>query len=278
MRRHRTPGYPAVVAALAITLAASAAFGQSRVVEGGALGRMLGFASATPTGPISTGRPSFSTGPGTVPKGYLQLEGGYRFAHDGAADAQTLPQLSLRAGVADRVELRFGWAGFIGTGGDGSDFDPADLVLGVKYTVYAPSGSPLAVGVLGQLSVPTGGGAATSGSYDPSLGLLWSYDVAGPVGVFGTVLVSSLTDPADDRFTRTGASVGAGFPVARSLDGFVEYYGLFDSGAGAGPSHNLDGGLLYLVSDNFQLDVNATVGLNDKASDYALGAGFGVRF
>ena len=102
------------------------------------------------------------------------------------------------------------------------------------------------MGVLGQISFPTGGGDATSDSVDPSLGLLWSYDVPGPATTFGTVVVSSLTNDDDGRFSQLGASFGAGFPIASNLNGYVEYFGVFaDEGA---PSNNVNGGLLYLAT------------------------------
>ena len=214
-----------------------------------------------------------------MPRGYLQLEGGYVFAHDDGDSTHSAPLLVLRAGVRDDVELRFGWTGLVASdAGDGdTEVDAGDVTLGAKVTVYDPEDAPLTVGVLGQVSLPVGGGNATSDSVDPSLALLWAYDVPGPTALFGNLVVSSLTDDDDDRLIQGGASVGLGFPIVTRLAGYVEYFGLVADDAD-GAAHNLNGGLLYLVTDNLQLDLFGQLGLNDEAGDYALGGGFGVRF
>ena len=236
-----------------------------------------GIGTTAPPGTISTGRPSFSAGAGTVPRGFFQLEGGYLYDRDDGDTTQTAPFLVLRYGAAEDLELRFGWSGFVVSETDGEEeTDASDIVLGLKRTIYEPDDGPLDLGVLAQVSLPAGDGDASSDSVDPTVGLLWSYDVPGPTSAFGNLIVSSLTNDVDDRQTQLGASAGVSFPVASRLDGFVEYFGVFaDEGA---PSNNLDGGLLYLVNDNLQVDLFARVGLNEAAGDYGLGAGFGVRF
>ena len=78
------------------------------------------------TGQIGTGRPSFGTGTTPVPVGHLQLESGYQYAEDGDSKTHTFPQLLLRYGVYDGVELRAGWTGVvIPEGGDSGDERPA---------------------------------------------------------------------------------------------------------------------------------------------------------
>ena len=262
-----------MVAAAALGLGPA---GAQEASGGGALGA-IGIGSTTPSGSISTGRPSFAAGPGTVPRGFVQLEGGYLLDGDGDERTQTAPLLVLRAGLSDDLELRFGWSGFVvNDAGGEEETDAADIVLGFKRTLLDPSDAPYTLGVLGQVSLPTGQGAASSDSVDPSLGLLWSYDLPGPASAFGNVVASSLTGDDDGRLTQIGASVGVSHPLTSNVTGFVEYFGVFaDDGP---PSNNIDGGLLLLVHDDFQLDVFARVGLSDAAGDYGVGAGFGVRF
>jgi len=41
--------------------------------------------------------------------------------------------------------------------------------------------------------------------------------------------------------------------------------------------HNLDGGITYLVTNNFMLDLSSGVGLTDNAPDYYIAFGFSIR-
>ena len=71
------------------------------------------YAGETP--PFTTDRPSQSDASTLVPQGYFQVEAGYTFAHDDATgtstDNQSAPNLSLRYGLLEKLEVRFGWNG-----------------------------------------------------------------------------------------------------------------------------------------------------------------------
>jgi hypothetical protein len=74
---------------------------------------------AASDGWIQTDRPSFTLSDSTVPQGWIQLESGYTYAHgqepfstfDYSQQTHTLPELNLRWGLTDWVELRVLWAG-----------------------------------------------------------------------------------------------------------------------------------------------------------------------
>ncbi|MDH5699994.1 MAG: hypothetical protein OEZ41_08550, partial [Nitrospirota bacterium] len=61
------------------------------------------------TQPISTDRPSFSVGPGTIPRGRMQFETGYTFSFENAhpnVKTHTFPETLIRLGLTDIAELR----------------------------------------------------------------------------------------------------------------------------------------------------------------------------
>jgi hypothetical protein len=105
---------------------------------------------------------------------------------------------------------------------------------------------------------------------------LWNYDLAAGPGIFGTVLLSSVTGD-DGRFFEAGNAIGISLPVNDRFESFVEYFGFYRKGGG-GPAHNLNGGFTYLFTDNLQLDINGGLGLNGRADDYFLGTGLAFRF
>jgi hypothetical protein len=63
--------------------------------------------------PLESDRPDFTECSSTVGYQRLQIEGGYTYTHaiagDPTHDAHDLPELLLRYGVAERLELRLAW-------------------------------------------------------------------------------------------------------------------------------------------------------------------------
>lgn len=63
--------------------------------------------------PLESDRPDFTNTSTTVGYHKLQIEGGYTYTHavdgDPTADRHDLPELLLRYGVAERLELRLAW-------------------------------------------------------------------------------------------------------------------------------------------------------------------------
>ena len=229
------------------------------------------------TGAISADRPGFSTSPQTVPAGRLQIEGGYQFTADREADNHTMPLFLLRAGLTKKLELRVSWDGWSWTENNGRFKSEAnDMSLGLKAHLSEQTQLLPAIGLLGVLSLPTGYGSSTSNRVDPTGGLLWNHDLAAGPGIFGTVLMSSVTGD-DGRFFEAANAIGVSLPINDRVGSFVEYFGFYRKGGG-GPAHNLDGGLTCLLNNNLQLDLNGGFGINGRADDYFLGPGLAFRF
>ena len=50
------------------------------------------------------------------------------------------------------------------------------------------------------------------------------------------------------------------------------------NGSEGSPTNFMDGGMLYRLTTNMQLDVRAGFGLSGRPDDFFTGAGFSVRF
>ena len=69
--------------------------------------------------------------------------------------------------------------------------------------------------------------------------------------------------------------LGLSFSLADKTGAYLEYVGQWpDNG---GPSHTINGGLSYTPQSNMLWDVYAGTGLNDRATDWFIGAGFALR-
>ena len=86
---------------------------------------------------------------------------------------------------------------------------------------------------------------------------------------------SSVTEAGDRSFQLSGAA-GSGWSLTEKLGTYMEYFGIFREDNG--PAHNFNGGFTYLISRDIQVDIYAGVGLNERADDLFIGAGFARRW
>ncbi len=243
-------------------------------------------------GPLVTDRPDFTESTEAVARGHVQLELGYTFTYDRESDRRvredTAPELLIRAGVADDLELRIGWDGFtssdellVSRAGLRSIEDTtegaSDLALGLKLKLVDQEGWRPHFGVIAELSLPVGGAPTTSDDVDPAVSLLWAYDVSDSFSVAGNINLTLPTQEGD-RFVQAGASLSVAATLSESLGSYIEYFGAYPASDGADAAHVLNGGFTFLISDNLQFDIRVGFGLTEEAPDLIAGAGFAVRF
>ncbi len=245
--------------------------------------------------PLITDRPDFTESTEAVPAGHVQLEAGYTFTFDREGTDRTrdhtAPELLLRIGLVENMELRIGWDGYSWTE---SRFEAEtrsglratrevwtqganDLSLGFKLKLAEQDGLIPHFGVLGAITVPSGGAGFSSGDVDPELVLLWAYDVTDSLAIAGNVGLAVLTE-SGTRFLQTSASFSVAVAVTERLGAYAEYYGLYPNAEGSDSAHTINGGLTYLISNDFQIDVRVGAGLNEEADDFLAGVGFAWRY
>jgi len=221
---------------------------------------------------INTERPSFSSSPLSLDLGYWQLEAGYQFSGNNGSspsDEHSLPNALLRFGFHEDFELQLNWSGYTVTESSGGDSNGySDTSLGVKWQFLQSANKFVAALFLG-VSMPLGSAGKSSSSTDPEAALFWSYQ--GTLNWFGTSKVSV----SDDKYKFENAA-GINLDLGEITGGFVEYKGTFPEGAG--PAHDLNMGLTWLLNADLQADLHGTVGLNSRATDYVIGTGIALRF
>ncbi len=237
------------------------------------------FEPAPLTGTIGTGRPSFGTGTTAVPVGRLQIETGVLFTRDGDDDSIALPNLLLRYGVHDRVEVRFGTSGIADALGDDRDFGDqlGDIRVGAKFEVFIPGENDPAwlpkVAVQPSLKLPTGS-AGASDQIDPAVQVAASWSINNETGLLfnADLFTNSIETDTSTRFS-------ASLLVARDLSEDWAVFGELIQNVDDTFSDTtvFDAGVLYLLRDNLQLDAFVGVGLNDAADDVFVGGGVAFR-
>ncbi len=245
--------------------------------------------------PLITDRPDFTESTEAVPAGHLQLETGYTFTYDREGKDRvrdhTAPELLLRIGVVEDFELRIGWDGYSWTdnrfqgetrGGRRVTRDDwtqggHDLSLGFKYKFVEQDGLIPHFGVIGAITVPSGSAGVSSGDVDPEIVLLWAYDITDSFAIAGNAGLAAPNDDGD-RFFQGSASLSAAVALSEKVGAYVEYFGFYPNAEHSDCAHTINGGLTYLINNNFQIDCRIGAGLNEEADDFFTGVGFAFRF
>jgi hypothetical protein len=226
---------------------------------------------------IVTDRPSFTTGPVLVDPGTWQLELGYTF-HDGAngtsEDVGTFPETSLRYGLDEKWELRFGWNGYDFV--DDADDEAGDTSIGFKYALGDQLIAGTSLALITTVALPTGSGES---ELDPQWLIGWERPLDDQTTLAGNFGIGAPTDEMTaDRFAQGILSVMCSHTLNDTTSGFAEYFTNFPAADDEDAEHVVQAGLMHLLNPDMQLDVRAGVGLNSQADDWFVGVGFSHRF
>ena len=255
----------------------------------------FGLPAAPIDGPLVTDRPDFTESTVTVPDGRIQLEAGYTYTYDSGDGVRTqdhtYPEILLRVGLREDVELRLEWTGWshveevfrerndagrrvkVRDRNDGGN----DMNIGLKFHLIDQDGWVPDFGIIVDADVPTGANGQTSGDVDPAVKLLWAYDLTDKLALAGNVNFAAPTSDTG-RFFQASSSLSLAAGITERLGGYVEYFGFYPGERGQGDTHFVNGGFTYLITNNFQVDIRVGMGLNDEADDLFTGLGFAWRF
>jgi hypothetical protein len=142
----------------------------------------ISLASAQDVDTVNPDRPSFSTSTHTVPKGEVQLEGGFTRARSGSAVGYDIGQILVRAGVSRRVELRAGIPSYEIVEFPAGRVTGADDVL-VETKVLLVSRKRVALGALASATLPTGSRDVVEHTFQPGGTLITDITVSNAVSV-----------------------------------------------------------------------------------------------
>lgn len=242
-------------------------------------------ANASAESPISTDRPTASYSPALVPRRALQFEAGYTFSHLEAngeeVDSQRAPELLVRYGVGERVEVRLVLAGWTLEASDSGDEDGLnDVSLGAKFALAQERGGRPQLGLLVGVSLPVGHSDFTSDHVIPEVLLLATHTLSPRVGLTYN-LGPSLVTSTDDRGTQTDVDLNYAVALSVATSGsvslFAELYGAFILEGDRLDRHNFQTGTTVLLSTNFQIDLRVGFGLVESEPDWLAGAGLAFR-
>lgn len=244
-------------------------------------------ASATET-PLITDRPDFTESPQTIPRKYkAQIEAGYTFARVGAAKESSLGEVLVRVPLTEKFEARFGIPDFafqrFNTPAAGERASGlTDAFIGGKVALAAgDSGRATrpAIGLLFGTSLPTGNRSFRENKLQPEVAIALATQLDPRFALSSNIGYARASD-GSAGFDRFFGTISLGFDLPGRFAGYVEAYGFTRTEAATRASARFaNGGVTFLVNNNFQLDARIGTGIgNDTAPDYFLGFGFARRF
>jgi hypothetical protein len=239
--------------------------------------------------PLESDRPNFTESSATVGLGRFQIEGGYAYTRSergpDATDTHDLPELLLRCGVAERLELRLAWnRGMVfdhrtdrASGRVENESGGTDLELGFKYALSRQRGWRPRSALLAACTAPAGSYAFSSRQVDARVDLLYGWECTEKLSLNCSTGNTWTGEPAD-RIGSFAQSASVDYELTERLRSFNEWYVLLRYNSDdERPRHYYDGGLTYLVTPNLQLDWRAGCGLSPASDRFFTGFGLTIR-
>ena len=244
---------------------------------------------------FETDRDSFTPATSTVGRRRLLVESAYSFIDNpGVKPTHSVPELVMRYGLTDRVELRLGWnyeVGGVGneiSGTGAADENPTaersslvrdyTLSYGVKVQVTNQDRWLPRSAVIVQAFTPTGGSTGSS----TATNLIATY-AAGWVlpnrWRFDTSFRYGTDSEGGDRFNQWAPSAVLSVPLGEKWAVHAEYFGIYSTGkAENSTEHYFSPGVHYLVSKNLEVGCRVGWGLNEQSARFFSNVGFGWGF
>jgi hypothetical protein len=223
----------------------------------------------------------------SLTRGRVQIEGGYSFVSDtiagSSATQHTVPDLLLRIGLTERLELRVGWPGWVSTnyGGSLSAASSADTLepnVGLMYDLWQQDGCVPQTAVLAAVPITLEGNPFSMSGLQPLSQMLYCWYPTDRFS-FGGATGVALFRVSGDNFVQWQQSLNLDYLLTDRVGGFAEWEVLIDSGSrDDGAGHLLGGGFSLLWTDSLQVSWRAGLGLNERAPDFLTDLRFAYRF
>jgi hypothetical protein len=238
---------------------------------------------------IETDRDSFTPAVATAPCGRWIVESAYSFIDNrNVPETHSFPELLVRYGASDWLELRLGWNYEIGgapspiSGNVPGDFaaepeveEEHRCIYGFKAMLTDQNGFVPSSVVIVQGFTPTGG-EPTDTELSTTLATGWQLQNC---WVWDSAIRYSTAGEEGDDFNVWAPSSVLKVPVGESWKVHAEYFGIFTSGRDEETQqHYVSPGAHYLITPDLEVGVRVGWGLNDDSANFFANAGFGWQY
>ncbi len=231
--------------------------------------------------PLESDRPYFTKSASVVGLGVWQLEAGYMYgreSYDGEHTFHSFPDANLRMGVlAEWFEIRLGWT-YLNHHDDSNGRDlsgSSDPYVGMKIAVTPQDQMLPETAVLIDTNLPT---SLERNELEPGVDLIYRWRLNDKWSMGGSSEFRRVSLHRRDSAIGFAQSWIFERTIGDVLTGYAEWAMVsVDTPPDPDTQQYIDGGLLYLLTDDVQFDVSFGYGLNQLAMDYFCGFGVTIR-
>jgi hypothetical protein len=237
---------------------------------------------------LETDRDAFTPATSTAGDDLTIVESSYSFIDNRrVAETHSLPELLVRRGISERIELRLGWNYEVGGTGDivsgNEDGEAPDgeieresqMLYGLKVAVTEQDGwIPRSAAIL-QGYTPTSGNAPAT---DVVVAYAWGWELENRWRLDSSMRYGTEHGPAE-VFNQWAPSIVLRVPVTERWNVHAEYFGIYTEGSERDASRAFfSPGTHYLLTPNLELGLRLGWGITEDAPRFFSNVGVGWRF
>ena len=241
---------------------------------------MAGAVSAQSDAGVDPDRPDVTNGTHIVPSGLVQVEFGGMYTRDTPAQTGVTLPFTIRVGLADWIEARFGADGVTtqsGPDANGTGF--GNVQLGAKLRLWGQPGGAPVLSILPGVNLPTADASRGlgSGDADYTVSLLTGTDITrrGHVDInYGLGAIGE--GQGRPHYAQHLISASASAAVTDRWNPYVELFWLSRTDIDGAAETALDTGVIYELGSHFAIDGGVQFGVGGPASDFGAFGGLTV--
>jgi len=235
----------------------------------------LGMSCLASAQQMQTDRPNETESPNTIQSGHLQVENGFSYEKEEEQKTFDIPEAVLRYGIFKDVELRIETV-LKAEEQEISDnhFGVEPVVIGAKYHILDHKGNAIPdLGILARVSIPwMADNVYQEKKYSPEVRLLAQHELSKKNHVGYNLGIHWMPEALQPEYIY---SISADHSITKKLKVFVETYGQVQSHHHA--ENSADAGILFLLTENLQLDIMAGTGISHSVSKKFAEVGISFR-
>ena len=220
-------------------------------------------------------------------RGRVMIEGGYAYVTD-SSDGTTItehvvPDLLLRVGVTERMEVRLGWPGASvvnqeGALGSTSTTTTLDPNVGFMMDLWPQHDWLPQTAILGSVPITLSGNRFAMSSLQPLSAFLYQWSFTDRLSAGGDSGLAFYRDEGD-HYLQWQQSVDVDYLLTDRVGVFSQWQMLADDGSDNDATrHLLSLGASWLCTDRLQITWRIGAGMNDPAPDFLTDLRFGLLF
>ncbi|MFZ4436323.1 MAG: transporter [Flavobacterium psychrophilum] len=224
--------------------------------------------------PIQTDRPDQTETPSLVPTGMFQVETGFSLQNNDAhSQTLTLPSTLWKYGVNENFELRLISEFDIEKQYDLESSGLNPILIGCKIKIAEEKGIIPKTSFIAHMSLPN---AATTNRktdfFAPEFRFVMQHTVTEKMSFSYNLGAEWNGFTAEPTFIYTLAT---GYTLSNKFGSYIELFGFIPQIEK--PMHSFDGGITYLINDDFMLDLSSGIGISKTAPINYIAFGFSFR-